>query len=151
MLYLIEVEAVFAFDLGERGVDRSREARNVELDRKVVAVLLRGLLPGGAELDAAGVNAELRALVGRVFDAGDAGLDVESEGADGAAEAVFGSGEGADGSHVQVPFVVSGHSSAASMAVDKTGSDWPAPEGRNAMAGGGFGISWRERRGLPQG
>jgi hypothetical protein len=37
------------------------------------------------------------------------------------------------------------------MAVDKTGSDWPAPEGRNAMAGGGVGISWRERRGLSRG
>ncbi len=43
-----ELEAVFAFDLGERCVDRGREARIVELDREVVAALLGGLLPGGA-------------------------------------------------------------------------------------------------------
>jgi hypothetical protein len=41
-----------AFDLDQCGVDRRREARVVELDREVVAVLLlRLLLPRGAELD----------------------------------------------------------------------------------------------------
>jgi len=62
-----ELVAVFAFDFRQRRVDRSREARVVELDREVVAVGLGGaLLPGGAELDIAGVDAEVRALVGRV-------------------------------------------------------------------------------------
>jgi len=87
--------AVFAFDLGERCVDRSREARIVELDREVVALgVPGGLLPGGAELDAAGIDAELRALVGGVLDPGDARLDVEGKRANGAGEAVFGGGEG---------------------------------------------------------
>jgi len=44
--------AFLAFDLDQRRVDRRREARVVELDREVVAVLLLGLLlPRGAELD----------------------------------------------------------------------------------------------------
>jgi hypothetical protein len=104
-----QLQAVFAFDFRQRGVDRSGEARIVQLDREVVAALFGGLLPGGAELDVAGVDAEVRAFVGRVFDAGDAGLDVEGQRADRAGEAVFGGGEGAE-----VPFAVSGRSIAAS-------------------------------------
>ena len=46
-----ELEAFLAFHLGERCVDRGGEARIVELDREVVAALLRGLLPGGAEFN----------------------------------------------------------------------------------------------------
>ncbi len=47
-----QLVTVLAFDLGQRCVDRSREARVVQLDREVVAVrLFRALLPGGAELD----------------------------------------------------------------------------------------------------
>ena len=42
-----ELEAVFAFDFGERCVDRSGEARIVQLDREVVAALFGGFLPGG--------------------------------------------------------------------------------------------------------
>lgn len=43
--------AFLAFDLDQRGVDRSREARVIQLDRDVVAALLLGLLlPAGAEL-----------------------------------------------------------------------------------------------------
>ncbi len=52
--------------------------------------MLGGLLPGGAQFYAAGVDAELRALVGGVLDPGDAGLDVEGEGTDGAGEAGLG-------------------------------------------------------------
>jgi len=46
-----ELEAVFAFDFGERCVDRSGEARIVQLDREVVAALFGGLLPGSTELN----------------------------------------------------------------------------------------------------
>ena len=45
-----ELEAVFAFDFGEGCVDRSGEARIVQLDREVVAALFGGLLPGSTEL-----------------------------------------------------------------------------------------------------
>ena len=46
-----QAETLFAFDLDQRGVDRSREARIVELDREIFAVAVAdGLLPGGAEL-----------------------------------------------------------------------------------------------------
>ena len=93
------------------------------------------LLPGGAEFDRSREDAELGALVGGIFDAGDAGLDVEGEGADRAGEAVFSGGEGADGSHCRIPFAVSGHSIAASMAVAKAGDDRTAPEGPKLREG----------------
>ena len=44
-------QLVFAFDLGQRRVDRGGEARIVELDREVVAVLFGALLPGGAQFN----------------------------------------------------------------------------------------------------
>lgn len=47
-----QAEILLALDLDQRGVDRSREARIVELDREIFAIAAaRGLLPGGAELD----------------------------------------------------------------------------------------------------
>ena len=100
-----QLVAVLAFDLGERCVDRGGEARIVQLDREIVAILLGALLPGRTELDVTGVDTEVRALVGGVLDAGDASLDVEGEGADRAVEAVFGGGECTDGCHFHVPFV----------------------------------------------
>ena len=80
-----------AFNLNQGGVDRSREARVVQLDREVVAFGLLGLLlPPGAQFDVAGEDAELRAIVGGVLDALEAGLDVEGEGVDLTGEAVLG-------------------------------------------------------------
>jgi hypothetical protein len=55
-----QLQAVFAFDFGQRGVDRSGEARIVQLDREVVAALFGGLLPGGAELDVLRCTAKCR-------------------------------------------------------------------------------------------
>ena len=41
----------FALDLHQRGVDRCRKTRIVELDREILAIAVAGgLLPGGAEL-----------------------------------------------------------------------------------------------------
>ena len=122
--------AIFALNFRQRRVDGSREARVVELGREVVAVGLVGaLLPGGAEPDIAGVDALVRPLIGGVFDAGDACLDVEGQCADRAGEAVF--------VEVKVPmvamskslFAVLGRAFAASMAVAKTGEDRTAPKG----------------------
>ena len=46
-----QAETLFAFDLDQRGVDRNRKARIIELDREIFAVAVAdGLLPGGAEL-----------------------------------------------------------------------------------------------------
>ncbi|CAK7261604.1 conserved protein of unknown function (plasmid) [Shinella sp. WSC3-e] len=45
-----ELEAILAFNFGKRCIDRSREARIVELDREVVAALFGGFLPGGTQL-----------------------------------------------------------------------------------------------------
>src|SRR5690606_16917980 len=56
-------QAVSALDLHQGGVDRSREAGIVELDREVVAVLLALALPGGAELGLAGEDPEVGGLV----------------------------------------------------------------------------------------
>ena len=46
-----QLQALLAFDLDQGGVDRGGEARVVQLDREVVAVLLGALLPGRTELD----------------------------------------------------------------------------------------------------
>src|SRR3954447_17411916 len=68
--------AVLGLDQG--GVDRGREARIVELDRGVGPPLLRGLLPGGAELDVggAGDDPEVRAPVVVLLDRDEAELGV---------------------------------------------------------------------------
>ena len=85
-----QLQAFLAFHLDQGGVDRSGEARVVQLYREVVAALCGDFLPGGAEFDIAGEDAEVRSLVGGVFDADQLGLDVEVEGLDRAAEAVLG-------------------------------------------------------------
>lgn len=86
-----ELEALLAFHLDQGGVDRGREARVVQLDREIVPLgVLGGLLPGRAQLDIAGEDAEVRTLFGGGLDADQLGLGVESERADGAGEAVLG-------------------------------------------------------------
>ena len=87
-----ELEAGLALDLGKRRVDRSREARIVELNREVVPVgLFRALLPSSTQLNIAGrVDAVVRPLVRRVVDALEAGLDVKRQRADRTGEAVLG-------------------------------------------------------------
>ena len=46
-------KAIVALTFHQRGVDRGREARIVELDREIFALgLASGLLPGGAEFGA---------------------------------------------------------------------------------------------------
>ena len=85
-----ELEAGFALDFGERRVDGGGEARVIQLDREVVPVLARGLLPSGAEFGLAGEDAEVWALVRRVIDALETGFDVERQSADRTGEAVLG-------------------------------------------------------------
>jgi hypothetical protein len=65
-----ELETFLTFHLDQGGVDRSREARIVQLDREVIALgVLRGLLPSRAQLDIAGEDSEVRALFRGVLDA----------------------------------------------------------------------------------
>jgi len=86
-----QLQAFLAFDLDQGGVDRGGEARVVQLDREVVAFgLLRGFLPGGAKVDTAGEDTEVRPFFAGALDAGDLGFDVEVEGLDDADEAVLG-------------------------------------------------------------
>jgi len=104
-----ELQAFLALDLGERRVDRSGEARVVELDRDVVALGFACLLlPSGAKLNIAGQDPEVGSVIRGAFDPDDLGLDVEVKGLDGAGEAVFGSGERADGCHCRIPFQLLG-------------------------------------------
>lgn len=87
-----ELEAGFALDFGERRVDGGGEARVIQLDREVVAIGLNGaLLPRGSQFHITGrVDAEVWALVRRVIDALETGLDVERQSADRTGEAVLG-------------------------------------------------------------
>src|SRR6202171_4785484 len=125
-----ELEAFLAFHLNQGGVDRSREARVVQLDREVVALgILGGLLPGRAQLNVAGEDAEVRTLFGGCLDADQLGLGVESERADGAGEAVAVRGEGADGCHCRVLSVFRAAPIAASMAGDRPEAIDPHPAG----------------------
>jgi hypothetical protein len=125
-----QLEAFRTFDLDQSGVDRSREARIVQLDGEVVALgVFGGLLPGGAQLDVARVDAEVRSLVGWVVDADQLGLDVEVERLDGAGEAIARGGEGADGSHCLSPLVFSGRAYRDLDGGRETGGDRPAPKG----------------------
>src|ERR1700694_1548036 len=78
--------AVTAFRRDQRGEDRRREARIVELDREVVAARARGLLPGRAELGRAGEDAVIGSLVVLLLGPRDLGLDVERERLDRAGE-----------------------------------------------------------------
>ena len=72
--------------LVEGGVDRSRKARVVQLDRDVGAVLLRHLLPGCADLDIAGEDPEVRAAVVGRIERDELRLGVELQRLDGAGE-----------------------------------------------------------------
>src|SRR3546814_7674651 len=58
-------EGVFAdgVGFGQCGIDRSREARIVQLDRDVVAAFATGLLPGGADVEIGGADAEVGGLL----------------------------------------------------------------------------------------
>src|SRR6266404_1164090 len=125
-----ELEAFLAFHLDQGGVDRSREARVVQLDREIVALGVPGsLLPGRAQLDIAGEDAEVRTPFGGGLDADQLGLGVESERAHRAVEAVAVRGEGADGCHCRVLSVSRAAPIAASMAGDRPEAIDPHPAG----------------------
>jgi hypothetical protein len=79
-----------AFGRDQRGEDRRREARVVELDREVFAACPRGLLPGRAKLGRAGEDAVIGSLVVLFLGPRDLGLDVERKRLDRAGEVVLG-------------------------------------------------------------
>ena len=86
-----QLQAFLAFDLDQGRVDRSGEARIVELDREVVAVRLVGvLLPSGAELDGTGEDAIVGSLVAFLLDRDELRFDIEAERLDRARKAVLG-------------------------------------------------------------
>ncbi len=92
--------AVVAFALHQRGVDRGREARIIQLDREVFAIgLPRGFLPGCTELGSTRPDAIVGSLVVVLLGRDEDRLDVERERLDRAGEAVIRRSEGADGSH----------------------------------------------------
>src|SRR3954453_876272 len=128
--------AVLALDQG--GVDRSREARIVELDRVVGPTLLRGPLPRGAELDVgAGDDAVVRGLVAVLLEGHEPNLGVEGEGLDRAAEAVAVLGEGADDPHDCSPLrFTEAAPIAALMGSTRPGAIGPHPKGRSAAQSG---------------
>ena len=82
--------SVPAFDSDQRGEDRRRKARIVELDREVFAACPRGLLPGRPELGRACEDAVIGSLVVLFLGPRDLGLDVEGKRLDRAGEVVLG-------------------------------------------------------------
>lgn len=58
-----QLQAVFAFDFGQRRVDRGGEARVVQTDREVVAALLGGLLLSDAKLDSEEVGEQIALVI----------------------------------------------------------------------------------------
>ena len=78
-----EGESFAAFVVEEVGVDRSGEARIVELDREIVAALGGALRPGGSDLSAADVYPVARGVVVRPVGLGDdadaLGLDAQGD------------------------------------------------------------------------
>src|ERR1700730_6515129 len=95
-----ESVSVTAFDRDQRGEDRRREARIVELDREIFPARARRLLPCGAEFGLAREDAIVGSLVVLLLGPRDLGLDVERKRLDRAGEiAVVALGEGADGRH----------------------------------------------------
>jgi len=117
-----QLEGMFPFNFGKCCINRGRETWVVELYREVVSALLGRLLPRGAELHVAGIDAKVRAPVGRIVDTRDASLDIEGESSDRAIETVFDGDEVADGCHCHVPFAGSSRTIVARWRL-KTGDD----------------------------
>src|SRR5579859_914199 len=122
------------FDRDQGGEDRRREARVVELDRKVFAACARSLPPSRSELGRTGEDAVIGSLVVLLLGPRDLGLDVERKRLDRAGEVIARLGEGADGRHVTLPRLNSGRTIAASMAINRLRGDQPAPSMAAASA-----------------
>src|SRR5262249_23323576 len=103
----------------EVGVDRSREARIIELDREVVAALARALRPGGADLGAADIDPMARSVLARPVGLGNDAhaLALQAQGEDLALELGAGLLEGADIRHATSPWLSEPATIAASMAI----------------------------------
>jgi hypothetical protein len=99
--------ALTVFIVEEVGVDRSGEARIVELDREIIATLVGALGPGGADFSPADEDPVARGVVvgavGFRNDADAFGLDAERH--DLALELVAGLFEGADVRHDNSPVI----------------------------------------------
>src|SRR5690606_31959798 len=93
----------------EVGVDRSGEAGIVQLEAQIVAPLVGGFAPGGADFGPADIDPVagrvVAAAVGLGDDADTLGLDAQGD--DLAVELVAALLEGADGGHGRSPWMVS--------------------------------------------
>ena len=126
--------------LDEVGVDRSGEARIVELDREVVAAFVGALRPGGPDLGAADKDPMAGGIVVRPVGLGDDAdaLALQAQGDDLALEFVAGLLEGADVCHVTSPWLFEPATIAASMAICRPKAIDDAPIlGRSAAEDGG--------------
>src|SRR5215467_7759782 len=149
-----QAEGLAAFVIEEVGVDRRGEARIVELDRQVIAALVRALRPGGADLGAADKDPVAWRVVagpgGLRNDADAFGLDAEGD--DLALELVAGLLEGTDGCHVVSPWLFEPATIAASMAIDRPQAIDAAPVGAGAQRRmAAEGLSWLARNGRRRG
>src|SRR6266481_3645797 len=92
----------------EVGIDRSGEARIVQLDREIVAAFAGALRPGGPDLRAADIDPMAGGVVAGPAGLGDNAdaLGLDAQGDDLALELVAGFLEGADACHVTSPLLL---------------------------------------------
>src|SRR5580692_4498658 len=115
-----QVEAVVTLAFHQRGIDRRRKTRMVELDREIFAIAVpRGLLPGGAAFDGTCDDPIVGRLVVVLFGRDELCPEVERERLDRSAVAVVRRDESADGSHGGLPLL----SGRANRSLD--GGPWP--------------------------
>src|SRR5271165_4497105 len=133
-----EGEAVAVLVVEEVGVDRRVEAGIVQLDREIVAVLGGALGPGGPDLGAADEDAVARGVVAGASGFGDDAdvLGLNAEGDDLALELVADLLEGTDAGHVSSPGCFEPATTAASMAIDRTGTIGDASGNGPQQSGG---------------
>lgn len=97
------VLAILFFD--KASIEGCREGRVVERHRQIRPFGLADFPPGCADvITTEGLNAEVRGVLAAFVAGDEPGLDIQSQGADGASEAVVLCGEGADVSHDVTPF-----------------------------------------------
>jgi len=123
-------QLVLPVTLDQVRVDRSGEARIVQLEADELATALAGASPARADLDLADERPVVGSGIAALLDRSDRDLGLEADGLDRAVEAAVGLREGADGCHeVSLLFVYLSRANRSLDGRDRAGPAPAAPEG----------------------